>query len=171
MSEEPITIRVRRQSASHSGLLLSAPISLAFRAHISCFPRPYLLLPAPISHQLWQPLLLLRLRSKLINRMHDQRTLHRHSRTVARINTLDFARYQPVGRVACADTAIALDRRAQQARLSHLAHDGAVKLLITEGVAHARCQLLSAKGSRCVADHSLLFGQETVQLQWVGYLH
>ena len=48
--------------------------------------------------ELRQVFLLLRLGAELEDRHHDERALHAHHRAVARIDALDFARDQAVGR-------------------------------------------------------------------------
>ena len=70
----------------------------------------------------------LRLAAVGVDRVHDQRGLHRHRRAVAGIDALDLARDQAVGDIAEAGAAVFLrDGRAEQAERAHLAHDRAVE--------------------------------------------
>ena len=99
-----------------------------------------------------------------VDRMHDQRGLHAHRRAVARIDALDFARHQAVGRVVGAGAAVLLGQGgAQQAERAHLVHDLAVELLVPVGLQHARHQLVLAVVARGVADRDLLLAELVVE--------
>ena len=99
-----------------------------------------------------------------IDRMHDQRGLHAHRRAVARIDALDLARHQAVGRVVGGGAAVFLGQgRAQQAERAELVHDLAVELLVPVGLQHARHQLVLAVVAGRVADRDLLLGELVVE--------
>ena len=96
--------------------------------------------------------------------MHDQRGLHAHRRAVARIDALDFARHQAIGRVVGGRAAVLLGQGgAQQAERAHLVHDLAMELLVPVGLQHARHQLVLAVVARGVADRDLLLGELVVE--------
>ena len=68
-----------------------------------------------------------------VDRVHDQRGLHRHRRAVAGIDPLDLARDQAVGDVAEAGAAVFLrDGRAEQAERAHLADDRRIVAFVAE---------------------------------------
>lgn len=71
-------------------------------------------------------LFLLRLCSKLVDGAHDQTALHTHDAPESRIDTLDFARDQAVRNAVDAGTAVAFDRRAEEAEGTERGEDGRV---------------------------------------------
>ena len=119
-------------------------------------------------HQARQQLLLLRLGAKLVDGVHHQAALHGHGGAVAAVHALHLARHQAVRGVARAHAAVALHRGAQQAQRAHLLHDGGVEALVAEGRLYARQQRALAVRRGGVADHALLLGELSVQLQRVA---
>ena len=96
--------------------------------------------------------------------MHDQRGLHAHRRAVARIDALDLARHQAVGRVVGGGAAVFLGQGgAQQAKRAELVHDLAIELLVAVGLQHARHQLVLAVVAGRIADRDLLLGELVVE--------
>uniref|UniRef100_A0A0N4Z3S3 LigA n=1 Tax=Parastrongyloides trichosuri TaxID=131310 RepID=A0A0N4Z3S3_PARTI len=106
---------------------------------------------------LGQELRLLLFRAISKNRVDHERGLHAHHRTIAGVDTLDFACYQTVGDVRRFGTAVLFRQHgAEEAHLAHLRHDGAVERLVTEGGDDARQQGLARIGPRRVLNHPLL---------------
>ncbi len=120
------------------------------------------------ARELGQVLVLLRVRAEFVDRHHHQRRLHRHHRPVARIDTFDFARDQPVGDVVEARAAVLLgDGRAEQAEFAHLAEDLDISLLVAECFQHARLELVLRIRGRGVAHHAFFFGELQIEQQGV----
>ena len=108
----------------------------------------------------------LRLAAVGVDRVHDQRGLHRHRRAVAGIDALDLARDQAVGDIAEAGAAIWLrDGRAEQTERAHLAHDRRIVVLVAIGLEHARKQLFLGVVARGVAHHALFLGQLAFEVE------
>ena len=98
------------------------------------------------------------------NREHDERALHAHHRSVARIDALDLARDETVADVAHPRAAVLLrQRRAEQAELPHLAEDRGVALLVAERFGHARHELVLRVHARRLAHHPLFFAQLLIE--------
>ena len=98
--------------------------------------------------------------------MHDERRLHRHGRTVAAIDAIEFARDQPITDVTQARAAVLLrDRRPEQAELAHLPHHVGVVFFLRVGLDHARHQVVLGKAARGVAHHALFFRQFAFQAE------
>ena len=107
--------------------------------------------------QIFRPLFI---RAEGEDRMHDQRGLHRHGRTIAGIDPLDFAGNQSIGHVIGANAAEFLrDGRSEQAKLAHLAHDFAVEDFMAVGLGDAAHQFVLTIGARRIADHPLFVSQ------------
>ncbi|NRP42849.1 hypothetical protein XMM3392_003260 [Aliiroseovarius sp. xm-m-339-2] len=103
-----------------------------------------------------------------IDRIHHQRALHRHHRTVTTVDALHLARHQTIGHVTCANAAEFLrDGGAQQAHFTHLTEDLRVGLLARKRLGHTRHQLVFAIGAGRIADHTLIFGQLVFQQEGI----
>ena len=110
----------------------------------------------------------LRFRAVIVDRVHDQRRLHRHRRAVAGIDPLDLARDQAVGDIAEAGAAVFFrDGRAEQAERAHLADDRRIVAFVAERLEHARKQLVLRIVARGVAHHALFFGQLALKVERV----
>ena len=108
----------------------------------------------------------LRLAAIGVDRVHDQRRLHRHRRAIAGIDALDLARDQPVGDIAEAGAAVFLgDGRAKEAERAHLAHHRRIVALVAKRFEHARKQLLLRIVARGVAHHALFLGQLAFEIE------
>ncbi|MND94717.1 hypothetical protein D3C80_869440 [compost metagenome] len=115
-----------------------------------------------------QELLLLLFRAEGVDRVHGQRGLDAHGRTIAAVDRLDLARDQAIGDVAGFRAAVLFRQHgAEEAHLAHLGHDGAIKGLVAEGFDHARQQGLASIGARRVLDHPLVIGQAAAQVERV----
>ncbi len=118
----------------------------------------------------------LRLAAIGVDRMHDQRGLHRHRRAVAGIDALELARDQPIGDIAHVGAAVLLrEGAAEKAERRHLADDLAVEALLAVGGEHARKQLVLRIGARGVAHHALVLGELAFEVErivpagrWLG---
>jgi hypothetical protein len=106
-----------------------------------------------------QEFLALRLGAIGVDRVHHQRGLHRHHRAVAGVDALDLARDEAIADVVDARAAIAVDGRAEEAHLAHLAEDRGVGLLVVEGVLDPRHQLLLAILPGGIADHPFVLAE------------
>ena len=116
--------------------------------------------------QLGQVLLALCLVSVGVDRIHHERRLDRQSRPVARVYAVHFPRYQAVGDIAEAGSAVFLrDRRAEEAERAHFLEDVPVELLIAIGFNDVREQLFLAEVMRGVAHHPLFRGQFRLDIE------
>mmetsp|Transcript_23358 Transcript_23358/g.40746 ORF Transcript_23358/g.40746 Transcript_23358/m.40746 type:complete len:249 (+) Transcript_23358:170-916(+) len=110
--------------------------------------------------QFWQVFLALFFRTVGINRIHHQRTLHRHHRTIATVNALHFARHQTIGDVTRTNPTVFLwDSGPEKAHFSHFGKDRWISLFVFVGSHHTRRQLFVAIGTRCIPHHALVFFQ------------
>ena len=91
--------------------------------------------------------------------MHHQAGLNRHHRPIARIHSLNFLGYQPVADVIHPGTVIALNHRAQQPELAHLAENCRIGFFIPIGIFNPRQQLILCVLARRIANHPLFFTQ------------
>ena len=108
----------------------------------------------------------LRFRAVGIDRVHDERGLHRHGGAKAGVDTLDLTRNQAVGDVAEAGAAVSFwDGRAEEAELAHLADHGRIVFLLAISGEHAREQFLLGVIARGVAHHPLFFGQFAFEIE------
>jgi len=101
-----------------------------------------------------------------IDRIHHQRRLHRHRRSVAGIHTLQFARDQTIGNITKSRTAILFrNGRTEQAKLAHLRQQVWIIFFVAECFDDTRHQIALRKATGAVAHHTLLFGQLAFQIE------
>ncbi|NRP42844.1 hypothetical protein XMM3392_003255 [Aliiroseovarius sp. xm-m-339-2] len=103
-----------------------------------------------------------------IDRIHHQRGLHRHHRTVATVDALNFTRHQTIGHIARANAAeLFRDGGAQQAHFTHLTEDLRIGFFARKRLGHTRHQLVFAIGAGRITDHTLIFGQLVFQQEGI----
>ena len=109
--------------------------------------------------QLRQVLFALRLAAVSVNGVHHEARLHAHHRAVAGVDALDFARNQTVADIAQPGTAVALDRRAEQAELAHLTENRGIGLFLAVRFLYARRQLRLRILPRGIHDQAFVVGE------------
>ena len=99
-----------------------------------------------------------------VDRVHDQRGLHAHRRTVAAVDPLDLARDQAVDDIAHPGAAVAFRQGgAEQPQFAELVHDPAVEPLMPERVQHSGLQLILAILARRLLHHPLVLAELAVE--------
>ena len=115
-----------------------------------------------------QEFLALRFGAIGVDRIHDERGLHRHHRPIATVDALNLARDQAIGDVRRAQPAVFLGHRdAQQAHLTHFAENRRVGGFLTKRLDDTGLQLVLGIGAGGVAQHTLFVGQLVVQAEGV----
>jgi hypothetical protein len=120
--------------------------------------------------ELRNELLLLRGRTELEDRRHDERALYAHHRTVAGIDALNLPRDEAVAHAAEAGPAVRLGHGdGEHVELAELAVDRRrVGALAAKRVEHARRKLLLTVGARRVVHHAFIVGELLFEQQRVA---
>ena len=125
--------------------------------------------PNPLAGRKFRQIFLaLRLSAVFVDRMHHQRRLHAHRRSITRIDAFDFARHQTVADVVDLGAAVLRgQRRSEHSERAEFVHDLAIETLLAVGADDARHQFVLRVVARRVAHHpfiggELLFEQERI---------
>ncbi len=108
------------------------------------------------------------LRAEGVDRVHDEARLHRDERAQAGVAALELLHDQAVGDVVEAGQAVFGDRRAEEAHLGHLRDELPREAAFPGGLLDDREDLVVDPGAHGVADHALVLGQESVEVEVVG---
>ena len=109
--------------------------------------------------ELRDPAVLLLLGAEGVDRVHDQRALHRHEAAQPRVAALQLLHDQAVGDVAQAGQAVLVDVGAEQAELGHLGHQVHREARLLVALLDDGHHLVVDEGAHAFADHALLFGE------------
>ncbi len=114
------------------------------------------------------PAVLLLLRAEGVDRVHDQRALHRDEAAQPGVAALQLLHDEAVGDVVEARQPVLVDRGAEQVELGHLRHelDGEARLAMA--LLDDRLDLVVDEGPHGVADELLLVVEKTVDVQEIN---
>ena len=115
-----------------------------------------------------EELLALRLGAVGVDRVHDEARLDAHHGAVARIDGLDLARDEPVGRVVGPRASVAVDGAPEEAERAELPKEAAVHPLLPERLDHPGQELLAGERPGRVAHHPLFLGEGRFERERVG---